>query len=194
MALELSDDDVCRAAEGDSVALTRLIDAVGPALGARLQVDGRWRRMIDVEDILQVTYIEAFRRIAHLETKSVAGFTAWLTQIARNNLRDAVRGLRSAKRPDGRGRVVAEPEHSRSFVERLRIMSTTPSRVVAVRELASRLPAAVKSLPPRYARLIDALIAGRSVPEIAAEMKKTPAAVHMLRARALEALREVMEE
>ncbi len=55
---------------------------------------------------MQVAYLEAFLHIDQLTARDSASFLTWLTRIAENALRDAVRGLSRQKRPDPARRVV----------------------------------------------------------------------------------------
>ena len=69
--------------------------------------------VLGVEDVLQVTYLEAFLRIKQLRSSSIEGFTAWLAKIAQNWVRDAVIALNSLKRPDPDRRLTArDPDDS----------------------------------------------------------------------------------
>ena len=46
-----------------------------------------------LRDVMQVTYLEAFLHIDQLTARDTSAFLAWLTRIAENAIRDAVRGL-----------------------------------------------------------------------------------------------------
>ena len=101
---EPEDSRVVRAAERDGDALEELLRELGPAIGAGLSIDRRWQASLDPEDVMQVTYLEAYVRMATLRARTTAEFRGWLARIAENNLRDALRALQRDKRPDGAGR------------------------------------------------------------------------------------------
>ena len=69
--------------------------AVARSLAA--DIDKQWRSVLDIEDVMQVTYMEAILQIRQFSRGGVDGFRAWLTRLAENNLIDAVRGLEAAK-------------------------------------------------------------------------------------------------
>src|ERR1043166_2811080 len=84
-----------QAVEGDAAALRVLLEHFGGEVRNRIRgmIDKRWRSHLDEDDIMQVTYLEAFLHIDQLTARDSASFLAWLTRIAENALRDAVRGL-----------------------------------------------------------------------------------------------------
>lgn len=195
-----SDGDLlARAAAGDREAVSALLSRHGPTVRRRLQgrIAAHWKGVLDEDDVMQVTYLEAFVRIASFQARGDPGpsFLAWLTQIAENNLRDAIRGLERAKRPDPRKRVrAANPQDSYvSLVEVLGVTSATPSRHAAGREAARAIEAALERLPPDYRAVIRMYdLEGREIADLCRELKRTSGAVYMLRARAHDRLREIL--
>ena len=184
-----------RAVEGDTAALRVLLEHFGGEVRKRIsgRIDKRFRASLDEDDVMQVAYLEAFLHIDQLTARDSASFLAWLTRIAENALRDAVRGLSRQKRPDPARRIVAV-EGADSYVgllECLGVTTTTPSREVARRDTAAILETAIARLPEDYktaVRLYD--LEGRPVSEVAANMGRSAGAVHMLRARAHDRLRQ----
>lgn len=189
------DERVERAAQGDADALEELLREFGPPLGARLSIDARWRRLLEPEDVLQVTYMEAFLRAGALRTRTTAGFAAWLERMARNNLNDALRELTRAKRPDGHGRVTrgAGGDSAQTLLAGLEGSEPTAGGLASGREQVERLHAALARLPGSYARVVRELdLEERPVAELAAEWGRSPGALHMLRSRAHDRLRELL--
>ncbi|MBM4113022.1 MAG: sigma-70 family RNA polymerase sigma factor [Phycisphaerae bacterium] len=183
---------VREATEGSADALSVLLERHGPEVTRRLEIDRQWRGQLDAEDVMQVTYLEAFLQIGRFDPSRAASFESWLLQIARHNLLDAVRGLGRRKLPQPRQRVHADGADSMNgLLELLGATTTTPSRVAGRAESASMLERAMSRLPTDYAavvRLYD--LEGRPIEEVAAAMRRSAGAVHMLRARAHDALRE----
>jgi len=184
-----------RAVEGDAAALRVLLEQFGGEVRKRIigRIDKRWRASLDEDDVMQVTYLEAFLHINQLTARDSASFLAWLTRIAENALRDAVRGLSRQKRPDPARRVVTAigPDSYVGLLECLGVTTTTPSREASRRDAAAALETAVTRLPEDYktaVRLYD--LEGRPIAEVATKMGRTVGAVHMLRARAHDRLRE----
>jgi RNA polymerase sigma factor (sigma-70 family) len=116
--------------------------------------------------------------------------------LAQNNLRDGIKELERRKRPDPRQRVRASsPDSSGStLLDHLCNSSAkTPSRDAAQKESQQALAAALAQLPAPYAEVVRLHgLEGRPVAEVAAMLGRSPGAVCMLRARALDRLRELL--
>jgi RNA polymerase sigma-70 factor (ECF subfamily) len=187
-----------RARGGDREALVSLLEEMGPVVRARLspKLRGRHQSMIDADDVMQVTYMEAVTRLERFTEGGAESFLAWLTKLAENNLTDAVRALEAAKRPNPKNRLVSSgsrEESALTLVEMLGATYTTPSRAAACAEAKGFIDRALEKLPPDYARVIRLYdLAGKSPAEVAAEMGRSEGAVFMLRARAHDRLRETI--
>lgn len=199
MAEDAKLDDLLRAAVGgDRAALVALLQELSPPIRARIEgkIPAAMRPMLDADDVMQVTYSEAFLRLKRFTTGGAGAFAAWLGRLAENNLIDAVRAMEAAKRPDPRKRVGGGADSEASMVqlvELLGVTNTTPSRVMAKGEASGALLRAIDSLPEQYAKVVRLYdLAGKSVREVAAELGKSDGAIFMLRARAHERLRELM--
>ena len=196
MASQCDDDDprIEQAARTDGDALEELLREFGPEVASGLSIDPRWRPVLDPEDVMQVTYLEAYLRISTLRTRTAAGFRAWLARIAENNLRDAVRALSRDKRPEAHGRATrAGGTAAETLLATLAGADPTAGSIAAGREAVSRLRSAIEGLPPSYHRVVVEVDLGeRTVAEVAAELGKSPGAVHMLRSRAHERLKELL--
>ncbi|MCG3126459.1 MAG: hypothetical protein CHACPFDD_01295 [Phycisphaerae bacterium] len=192
------DEQTRRAIAGDHDALSALLAEHGPRVRGRLadQINPIHRSALDIDDVMQVTYLEAFLTIARFEPREDDGaFTAWLTRIARNNLHDAIRALESAKRFPAERRVTP-PNGADSTVvlyDRLWKTTTTPSRVVAGREIQAAVLAALAQLPPEYQRVLRLYdLENQPIERVSELMERRAGAVYMLRARALDRLREIL--
>ncbi|MGD9691349.1 MAG: RNA polymerase sigma factor [Phycisphaerales bacterium] len=189
------------ASEGDDSALMTLLRHAGPGLRMHLasRIGSVWRSVLDEDDVLQVTFLEAFLRMRSFRPPEGPGaadaFFGWLRRIAENNLTDAIRGLESAKRPDPRRRMTGGTleESFVALVEVLGATSTTPSRVAARDEAGELMRETLEQLPPDYGRVITLYdLQGKSVSEVAKEMCRTEGAVFMLRARAHDRLKDLL--
>jgi RNA polymerase sigma factor (sigma-70 family) len=186
---------VARAVDGDAEALEELLRRVGPRVRAALAIAPERRRDLDAADVMQVTYLEAYLRIRGLRARTEAGFATWLRTVAENNLRDAVRGLERRKRAAPGGRVTrgAEGEGARTLLAELATSTTTAGGLAARREAADLLRAAVAKLPRSYREVVERCdLEERDVRAVAAERGSSPGAVHMLRSRAHDRLRELL--
>ncbi len=186
---------VARAIAGDRDALVELLDRHGPAVERSLRIGARWQGRVDAADVMQVTYLEAFLRIATFDPQRADSFPAWLRRIADHNLLDAIREL-EAEQDRSAPRRVAAFGTNESYVALLDVLSAsggTPSQSIRRDEAGSLLAEAIERLPADYAtavRLYD--LEGRPIDEVAVAMRRSPGAVHMLRLRAHERLRELL--
>jgi len=187
-----------RAGSGDRQALADLLAAIGPQVRARLvgRIAPGYRSVLEEDDVMQVTYLEAVLDIEKFVGGGVAGFVAWLTRMAEHNLLDATRALSSAKRPDPRRKVGPPPSYQDSVIglmDMLGATSQTPSRDAARLEAGAWLERALKQLPPDYERVIRLYdLAGKDPAIVAAEMGRSQGAVFMLRARAHDRLKQIL--
>lgn len=187
-----------QAVGGDRPALLALLEHCGPIVRARIEsrIGPHLRSSLDADDVMQVTYLEAVMRIGRFKSGGAAGFIAWLSRLAENNLIDAIRSLEAARRPDPSRRVgqARNPQESVvAFVDMLAGSLTTPSRHAARDEAGVLLDTALKSLPPDYEKVVRMYdLEGRDIGEVCAALGRSEGAAFMLRARAHERLREAM--
>ena len=180
---------------GDNDALETLLRDVTPQVHARIasRIRPIWQSVLDVEDILQVTYLEAFLRIRDFEPKGDDAFLAWVTRIADNNLLDAIRALERAKRPPAERRVRPKDDASVLLYEQVMRTTSTPSRHLARNEAHHALEQALQNLPADYAHVVRrSHLDEVPVGEVAKELKRSEGAVYMLCARALDRLGELL--
>ncbi len=182
-----------KAAAGDADALSILLQRHGPEVERSLQINPIWRSMLEPADVMQVTYLEAFLRISTFDPARADSFVSWLRRIAQNNLKDAIRGFERQKQPQPRDRI-KPPRYEDSLVglyELLEAGNSTPSRQLRRQEACGLLETSIRLLPDRYAEVIRRYdLECQSIDEVAGAMGKSPGAVHMMRARAHEKLRE----
>jgi RNA polymerase sigma-70 factor, ECF subfamily len=183
------------AVAGDVEALSALLETHGASIRQQLSIDRKWSSVLDPEDVMQVTYLEAFLRIQQFQPASIGAFRVWLLRIAENNLRDALKELGRQKRPQPDRRIVPQTydQSVASLTALLGVTITTPSQVAAGSENKSAVERALDELPPDYSRVIRLYdLQGLPVQQVAAELGRSPGAVHMLRNRAHEHLRELL--
>ena len=189
------DPRIAAAISGDADALSALLRDHGPRVREQLSIDGKWRSVLDVDDVMQVTYMEAFLNVERLGPGGPGAFHSWLRRIAENNLRDAIRALEAQRRPPP-GVSLPQPAGSDSVValyDLLGATTTTPSRDAARQEMATALDSALARMPEDYASVIRAYdLDGHPIATVSAQLGRSPAAVYMLRARAHDRLREVL--
>jgi len=187
------------AIDGDEAALSALLQRHDSELHGRItsKIGRLYRGLLDADDVLQVTYLEVFLRIGQFTPARSGGFLAWLTQIAENNLRDAIRMLNREKRPQPVKRLTAAMggDSYSTLMGNLVGSGTTPSRGAAACEIQSIVKEALADLPPDYAKVVRLYdLEFRPIEEVAEAMGRSRGAVHMLRSRGHDRLRELFGE
>jgi RNA polymerase sigma-70 factor (subfamily 1) len=183
------------ATRGEAAALSTLLKRHGPEVARKLKVGDKWRSVLDPDDVMQITYVEAFLRIGEFRPRGPKSFRSWLRQIAANNLRDAIRGFSRDKRPPPKLRLDAPgtEDSVAALYELLGVTSTTPSRVVEREEAVAMLESAIRELPRDYATVVRLHhLEGMTGPAVANVMGRSRGAVFMLLARAHDRLREIL--
>ncbi len=180
-----------RIRRGDREAFSPLFEKYRARLTAILhyRLGPRLRESVEVDDLLQETFLRAYREFDHFVYRSPGSFFRWLSRIAEHVVIDAARfenrdkrrldqkvPLRSPSNPDG-----ADPADNR-----------TPSRIYAQREGVVRLLFALDALPANYREVILlAKVEGLGTQEIADRLGKSREAASLLLHRALKQLRSM---
>jgi RNA polymerase sigma-70 factor (ECF subfamily) len=185
------------AVAGDQSALERLLLERYDSLRAYLapRVPDQLRVLIDADDVLQQTFVEAFRDISRFQPRSLDAFAGWLKTIAEHRLIDAVKQQRRKKRGGDAKRVEASKAQSSAvnLLAELEADGLTPSRVIARDEAAALLQVSLARLPQQYGEAIRLrYLEGLSEDEAAARLGQSPDALRGLCFRAKKKLREAM--
>jgi len=189
---------VAAAVAGDRVALERLLLAHYDHLAGRIasRLPARLQATHAVEDILQVTFSEAFRDIGRFEQRDDASFGNWLACIAEHRLLDAIKQHDGAKRGGDLNRVGdAARDESRilSLWDWIAADDTSPSSVVARCEALCALNVALATLPHDQREAIRLrLLEGKSLDETAIALGRTPDAIRGLVHRGKQQLQAAM--
>lgn len=152
---------------------------------------------LSADDILQQTFLRAFRGFQRLQQPTPRSFTAWLRRITENQLRSALTA-QSRKKRGGEFRQLREPPAAcgssmAELVELLSDHSGTASHVMAKCEAVRAIQIGIAVLPDAQQRAVRLhLVEGKSLAETAAAMKRTPGAVSALVHRAKQNLRQTM--
>jgi len=150
----------------------RLREAVEVRMGR--QVRGK----VELDDVLQETFLRAFESIVHFQWRNEGGFLRWLVAIAENRIRDEIKGPR--------GKEVLELD------EQSPIENTSPSRMARRDERFDRLKESVALLSPDHREVILlSRIRGLKIREIAQQMGRSESAVKNLLLRALQELKSL---
>jgi RNA polymerase sigma factor (sigma-70 family) len=186
-----------KALAGDQRSLSDLLTRDGAIVRATLHaaIPQKWQAILSLDDLLQQTYAEAVVSLPRFEDRGQGSFAAWLTQLARCTLIDAVRMLEADKRGGDRKRIQPRsPEDSCSnLFDMLCQTMGTPSRYAAKHEAAQAVLHAIDQLPPNQKQVVEMYdLQNKPVAEVAAALSRSEGAVYLLRVRAHRRLAELM--
>jgi RNA polymerase sigma-70 factor (ECF subfamily) len=159
---------------------------------ARAQLDDRVQQRVDASDIVQETLLEAHRSREAFSGESPAELMAWLRRILARRLAHAFRDHTRQRRDVRRQRSLeASLDASSAGLEQILAGEvSSPSQRVMAAERVQQLADALESLTPEQREaIIQHYFRGRTVPQIAATMLKSEAAVGGLLHRGMQALR-----
>ncbi len=159
---------------------------------ARLQLDPGPGHRLDASDVVQQTLLEAHAKFDQFLGDDDA-LAAWLRAALANNIRDAARALRRAKRDVRREEPLDDPDRSAARVAALLSPGSSPSHHAARAEDLVRLADALARLPDaqREAVVLHHLH-GHPLAETARRLGRTDAAAAGLLHRGLKKLRELL--
>lgn len=175
-----------KAIAGDRLAVERLLVLHARRLSRHLQpkIPDMLQGVVDVDDILQQTFLQVFRDIQTFEPAGEGSFYAWLRGIAENRLFDCIRQHKRKKRGGEFKRQIAAGHGQSTAADILDLLAgntSTPSVSVARREMIDAIHAGLACLPEDQRRAIQLhCLEGRSLDETAKLMNKTPGAVRAL--------------
>jgi len=164
---------------------------------ARVQIDPRLCQKLDPSDIVQQTLLEAHRQQRGFQAHTEAQQAAWLRRILANNLADALRRFRRAKRDVTQERSLeAALEQSSSRLDAwLAADQSSPSQRAVKNEQTLQLAEAIQQLPEAQR---EALMLRHfhdwPLARIAEHLGRTPAAVAGLLKRGLQQLRNQLQD
>jgi RNA polymerase sigma-70 factor (ECF subfamily) len=171
-----------KARDGDRGAFEELFVSYRPRIKALVEsrLGTHLRQAVDVEDLLQETFLRAFESISRFRWQNEGSFFRWLSGIAVNMIRKEA----SARR------------HSTLFEDgQVATSGASPSKILRREERFDRLDRALNALSPEHRQVILlARVKGLPVGEIARRMNRSPNAVSLLLLRATRKLRAVFGE
>ena len=189
-----------RALAGDRLSLDRLLCRHASRLKKHLspRLPDVLKGVVDVDDILQQTFLQVFRDIHRFQPQGHGSFYAWMRGIAENRLYDCVREQKRKKRGGEFRRRVSVGNGSLSsagdMIDLLTGAGGTPSQSVAHHEMMAAIRRSVSCLPKDQRDAIQHYcLEGRSLEETAQIMDRTPGAVRALIHRGKAKLQEQID-
>jgi len=162
------------ARSGDDGAMNQLFERYLPRVrrivAARL---GRsLREMVDLDDIVQETLLDAFHGLQSPEQASLGHFYNWIAKTVENNIRDQWRRAHAIKRGSGRLKKLRDLGTTTWANSALASPQGTPSEIVHGQELDERLERALLRLRDEHREVVVLrLLCEMSYADIAAEME-----------------------
>jgi len=194
----IDDALVALAVAGDRQALRKLLLTFAERLRRHVRqiFPAALRQHVDVEDILQQTYIKAYEQIGQLRCPSTRVLGSWLRTIAERQLLDRLKEVRAAKRGGHIRHVRLQGGLSASLdvlAQSLVDQGPSPSSVATKREQVQCLRIAMAEMRLKHRQVLALrYLENRSVAEAAQMLEISPGAVKMRTARALQALRKII--
>lgn len=192
---------VRRAQGNDRQAFDRLAEMYRSRLRflARSRLGQDLGQRVEVEDVLQETFMRAFESIQNFQWRSKGSFYSWLCSIAEHVLQDFARiHLHTRRKKGGKEIFLAtdSSHHGKGDLMELaclpRAGGTSPSKAMQRNERFERLEKALNSLTKDHREVILlARVHCLPVKEIAERMGRSPDAVSMLLLRAVRQLRKL---
>jgi RNA polymerase sigma-70 factor (ECF subfamily) len=164
---------------------------------ARLQLDPRLRGKFDPSDVVQQTLLIAHQKREQFRGHSDGELAAWLRRILASELHAAARKFHGAARDVNHERSLqgALEQSSARLEAWLADDQSSVSERAVRQEQFCRLAGALARLPDAQREAVELYhLQGWPVPEIAAHLGRTEAAVAGLVRRGLRALRESLKE
>ena len=185
-----------RARQGNEDALGRLLDGHRAYLKmlAQRSIGGRLEARVDASDLVQQTFLSAFRHIQEFVGDDEAQFVAWLRKIHQQNIHDTIRrNVHAQKRS-----IANEQSLDDSQLDELGMGSgsaASPSQRAMQGEQAVQLANALQTLPEDQREAVRLRhLEGCSLAQLAEHFKRSEAAVAALLKRGLENLRKRLRD
>jgi RNA polymerase sigma-70 factor (ECF subfamily) len=179
---------------GDESAFSAIFQRYSPRLTVLIhyKLSAEMRNHVEVDDILQETFLAASRQLDKFTYRNPGSFMSWISRIADHVIVDTARYHGRQKRHPGefvRLRTESNPQGAEA------IDSVTPSRILARKERLQQVLKRLDTLPEDYRRVILlAKIEGLTTGEIAERLEKSRENVAVLLHRAIQRLRELEKQ
>ena len=176
------------ALQGNRDAIGQLLDRHRPYLKMLTQraIEGELNARIDDSDLVQQTWLAAFRHFDSFEGKDEAQFVAWLRKIHERNITDTIRKhIGAEKRSISNEQPVGNSESGLPHLSTL-----SPSQRVMQAEEAVKLAEAMETIPEDQREAVRLRhLEGKTLAELATHFERSETAVASLLKRGLANLR-----
>lgn len=148
-----------RAQDGDSAAVNELFERYRERLLriAQIRLSASLRSQVEASDIVQNTFLVAFRKLSEVELEHPGALVNWLAKIAENQIRDAAKYHNAQKRdPEKVVRIEAMRGTASTSSAGFQVPdgAVSPSEEVADRELREIYDACVEALDEHHREVV----------------------------------------
>ncbi len=183
-----------QALQGDRDALGRLLETQREELHrlAERQLGGRVAVRVDASDVIQQTFLEAYRSFPQFAGQGTQEWAAWLHSILNHKVAGAIRDhALLQKRTVGREQSLDDSRGGEAPLKQdLDAHGSSPSQKAIRGEEADRLSRALAALPDNQQEAVRLRhLEGWALADIARHLGRTPAATAGLIKRGMKALR-----
>jgi RNA polymerase sigma-70 factor (ECF subfamily) len=187
-----------QALHGNRDALGLLLEAQRTALHrlAERQLQGRIAVRVDASDVIQQTFLEAYRSFAQFTGQGPRELAAWLRAILDNKVAATIRDhTLLQKRNLGREQSLDDSQGKGApLKQEFDVGFSTPSQKAIRGEEAERLSRALTTLPPNQREAVRLRhLEGWALADIAAHLGRSTAATAGLIKRGMHALRRQLQ-
>lgn len=162
------------------------------AVFLRYQTSPELRSVVEIDDLLQETFLRAFRDLGAFHYEAPGSFWNWLASIAAHVVMDTAR-FQSRQKRQAEAMVPFRSESNPHGADP--VDAKTPSLLLSEKEAVQSLIERLDALPEDYRRVIVwSKIEGLTTAEIAARLGKSREAAALLLHRALKRFRGLAAE
>jgi RNA polymerase sigma-70 factor (ECF subfamily) len=179
------------AKNGSEQALSQVLEWCRPYLLAVAQdeLETSLQAKLGASDLVQETFLEAYRDFGQFGGRTDADLRAWLRRILRHNLIDISRQYRETDKRQLSREISLNSAPTGAQPPELVDPSTSPSKQALAREQDDALNQALTQLPELYRQVVQWRNLERcSYEEIGRRLKRSPEAVRKLWAHAIDHL------
>ena len=177
---------IAGARDGDRSAFEKLVEHYDSHVRSLISIElgERLGRRVEVDDLLQETFLRAFEAIEQFRGQTEGKFGSWLDTIARRVVQGEARRLKALKA--GLDRNIPLDRAAPGGENELPApQAVPPSQALRREERFERLKKALNALPPDYREVIRlARLEGLPVKEVARRMHRSEKATSVLLVRA----------
>jgi RNA polymerase sigma-70 factor (ECF subfamily) len=191
------------ARQGNDEALGALLELYRNHLQGRAGalISASLQGVVNPSDLVQQTFLEAYRDFRHFKGSTGAEWRAWLRRILAHNLANMLEKHLWARKRDRRRQISLDcrfavpPSLVAHHGPSLAGVQSSPSAQAQRREASAILANTLVQLPEEHREvLVLRNYDGLSFEEVARHMGRTPGAVRLLWVRALDRLRRLLKE